>query len=154
VAWWFVYTREAHPGESVPHHSDLGVKLDNARLLRDEVGIRRPILVDDLAGTTHRAYGLLPNMTYVIGRRGRILYRAAWTSAANVEAFLDRYEGGRRRRPPGGAVSPYLSEQIEYRDVDREAFYERLRRNGPRSYEEFKRAEEIWAGRRAEGGEG
>ncbi len=147
MAWYFVYTREAHPGEHVTHHTSFETKLDNARLLRDEIGIRRPILVDDLEGTAHRAYGLLPNMTWVIGRGGRILYRADWTSAANVEAFLDRYEEGRRRRPPGGAVSPYVSEQIEFRDVDREAFYDRLRRNGPRSYDEFKHAERLWAER-------
>ena len=147
MAWYFVYTREAHPGEDVAHHTSFEAKLDNAQLLRDEVGIRRPILVDDLEGTAHRAYGLLPNMTWVIGRGGRILYRADWTSAANVEEFLDRYEAGRRRRPPGGAVSPYVSEQIEFRDVDREAFYDRLRRNGPRSYEEFKHAERLWSER-------
>lgn len=86
-------------------------------------------------------------MTWVIGRGGRIIYRADWTSAANVEAFLARHEQGRQRRPPSGAVAPYLSEQIEYRDVDRAAFYDRLRRNGPRSYAEFKRAEQLWAAR-------
>jgi hypothetical protein len=143
----FVYTREAHPGEAVGYHDSFETKLAHARLLRDEVGIRRPILVDDLDGTAHRAYGLLPNMTWVIGRGGRIVYRADWTSAANAEAFLDRYEQGRRRKPPSGAVAPYVSEQVEFRDVDREAFYERLRRNGPRAYEEFKRAEEIWRAR-------
>ena len=143
-----MYTREAHPGEHVPHHSSFPVKLANARLVRDELGIERPVLVDDLAGTSHHAYGLLPNMTWVIGRGGRVLYRADWTSAANVESFLLRYEEGRRRRPPSGAVSPYLSEQTEFRNVDRAAFYDRLRRNGPRSYAEFKRAEELWAERR------
>lgn len=147
MAWYFVYTREAHPGEDVAHHTGFDVKLANARLLRDEIGIRRPILVDDLAGTAHRAYGLLPNMTWVIARGGRIIYRADWTSAANVEAFLDRYQRGRARRPPSGAVSPYLSEQIEFRDHDLEAFYARLRRNGPRSYTEFRRAEQLWAER-------
>ena len=146
MAWYFLYTREAHPGEHVGHHNSFEVKLANARLLRDEVGIRRPIIVDDLAGTSHLAYGGLPNMTWVIGRGGRIIYRADWTSATNVEAFLTRYEHGRRRRPVSGSVAPYLSEQIEYRDVDREAFYQRLRRNGPRSFEEFKRAEQLWAG--------
>ena len=119
-------------------------KLACAALLRDEIGIRRPILVDDLEGTAHRAYGLMPNMTWVIGRGGRILYKADWTSARNVEAFLVRHEEGRRRRPASGAVAPYLTGQVEYRDVDRPSFYERLRRNGPRSYDEFKRAEEIW----------
>jgi hypothetical protein len=68
-------------------------------MLRDEIGVRRTILVDDLDGTAHRAYGLLPNMTSV---------------------------------------------QLEFRDVDRDAFYQRLRRNGDRAYEELKRAEQIW----------
>ena len=147
MGWYFVYTREAHPGEHVGHHTTLDEKLANARLLRDDIGIRRPMLVDDLAGTAHRAYGLLPNMTWVIGRGGRILYKADWTSARTIEAFLQRHAEGRSRRPASGAVAPYLTEQVEYRDVDREAFYERLRRNGPRSYDEFKRAEEIWQGR-------
>ncbi len=140
----FVYTREAHPGEHVGHHVTFEDKLASARLLRDEIGIRRPIVVDDLEGTSHRAYGALPNMTWVVGRGGRVLYKADWTSARNVEAFLARHEEGRTRRPPSGAVAPYVTEQIEHRDVDREAFYERLRRNGPRAYEEFRRAEEIW----------
>jgi hypothetical protein len=144
VAWYFVYTREAHPGEHVGAHRSFDDKLARARLLRDEVGIRRPILVDDLSGTAHHAYGLLPNMSWVIGRGGRIVYKADWTSTANIEAFLDRYETGRRRRPPTGSVGPYVTEQLEYRDVDREAFYERLHRNGPRAYTEFKRAEEMW----------
>jgi hypothetical protein len=144
VALYFVYTREAHPGEHVGHHTTLEDKLANAQLLHDEVGIRRPILVDDLAGTAHHAYGLLPNMTWIIGRGGRILYKADWTSARNIEAFLRRHEEGRSRRPSSGAVAAYVTEQVEYRDVDRPAFYERLRRNGARSYDEFKHAEQIW----------
>lgn len=143
----FLYTREAHPGERVGAHDSLETKLANARLLRDEIGIRRPILVDDLEGTAHHAYGLLPNMSWVIGRGGRIIYKSDWTSAANVETFIIRHEDGRSRRPEIGTVGPYLTEQVEFRDIDREAFYERLRRNGPRSYDEFKRAEEIWQSR-------
>jgi len=143
----FVYTREAHPGEHVGPHDSFEAKLANARLLRDEIGIRRPILVDDLEGTAHHAYGLLPNMNWVVGRGGRIVYKSDWTSADNVEAFLTRYEAARTRRPATGAVGPYLTEQVEFRDLDREAFYEQLKRNGPRAFDEFKRAEEIWRAR-------
>lgn len=142
----FVYTREAHPGESVPHHDSLERKLAHARLLRDEVGIRRTILVDDLAGTGHRAYGSLPNMTWVVGRGGRLLYKANWTSAANVEAFVSRFERSRAERAPRATLTMYETEQIEFRRQDQAAFYERLRRNGPRAYDEFKRAEEFWRG--------
>jgi hypothetical protein len=140
----FVYVREAHPGERVSHHDTFETKLANARLLRDEAGIRPPILVDDLDGTAHCAYGLLPNMTWVIGRGGRVIYKSEWTSAANIEAFVDRYDEGRRRKPATGTIAPYVTEQLEFRDVDREAFYQRLRRNGQRAYGEFKRAEQVW----------
>ena len=83
-------------------------------------------------------------MNWVIGRRGLIVYKADWTSAANVDAFIKRYQTGENRRPDAGTVGPYLTEQVEFRDIDREAFYQRLHRNGPRAYEEFRQAEEIW----------
>lgn len=145
----FVYTREAHPGENVRHHTSFEGKLANARLLRDEIGISRPILVDDLAGAAHRGYGSMPNMTWVIGRGGRVAYKASWTSAANVEDFLARFLAGR-----GGGVSaapapyaPYETEQVEFRRVDRAAFDERLARNGPRAVTEFGNAMKLWGQR-------
>ena len=143
----FVSTREAHPGEAVPHHDSFDRKLAHARLLRDELGIRRAILVDGLAGTGHLAYGGLPNMTWVVARGGRLVYKANWTSAANVEAFVERY--GQARRPPrgGGALGTYETEQVEFRHLDHDAFRTRLARNGPRAVAEFRRAEEIWRGR-------
>lgn len=108
------------------------------------MGIRRTILVDDLDGTAHHAYGLLPNMSWVIARGGTIVYKSDWTSARNIAAFLDRFEKGRRHRPTSGTVGPYVTEQVEYRDIDRPAFYRLLLRNGPRALTEFQRAEEIW----------
>lgn len=147
--WVFVYTREAHPGENVPHHDTFERKLAHARLLRDETGIRRPILVDDLSGTVHRRYGDMPNMTWVVDRGGRVVYKANWTSAANVEAFLDRYVSAREARPPGVGMAMYETEQIEFRRTDHKKFQEHLHRNGPSAVEEFARAKELWARRAA-----
>ena len=140
----FVYTREAHPGEAVPHHDSFERKLAHARLLRDEMGIRRPILVDDLAGTGHLTYGGLPNMTWVVARGGRLVYKANWTSAANVDAFVDRYQQARSRLPGGRTFATYETEQVEFRHLDHDAFAARLARNGPQAVAEFRRAEEIW----------
>jgi hypothetical protein len=53
----FIYTREPHPGENVGHHDSFGRKLACARLLAEEAGIGRDILVDDLDGGVHRATG-------------------------------------------------------------------------------------------------
>jgi len=145
----FVYTREAHPGENVLHHDSFEGKLACAALLRDETGIRRDILVDDLAGTVHFAYGLMPNMTWVIGRGGRIAYKADWTSAANVEAFLERFLAVRGEHPPGTTPVMYETQQAEFRYPDRKRFMQRLLRNGPRAVAEFEKAQELWAHRAA-----
>jgi hypothetical protein len=145
----FIYTREAHPGENVPHHDSFERKLDCARLLAEEAGIGRDILVDDLGGTVHRAYGLMPNMTWVIGRGGRVAYKANWTSAANVEAFLGRFMASQAGLPPGTTAVMYETQQAEFRYTDRKLFMQHLLRNGPRAVAEFEKAQHLWAGRAA-----
>jgi hypothetical protein len=62
--------------------------LAHARAFRERFGIERPILVDDLLGTGHRLYGLLPNMTYLVGRDGRVLFRSDWTDPPTVEVVM------------------------------------------------------------------
>jgi hypothetical protein len=91
----------------------------------------------------HHAYGLLPNMTWVLDRGGTILYKAEWTSGARIADFLER----RKEQRSGRTATTFHTEQLELRSVDRAAFYEGLQRNGPRASTEFKRAEEIWAER-------
>jgi len=143
----FIYTREAHPGENVLYHDSFERKLACARLLAQEAGIGRDILVDDLDGTVHRAYGLMPNMTWVIDRGGRVVYKANWTGAANVEAFLDRFLAGRAEHPAGTLPVMYETQQAEFRYPDRKRFMQRLLRNGPRAVAEFEKAQQLWAER-------
>jgi hypothetical protein len=92
----------------------------------------------------------MPNMTWVIDRGGLIAYKANWTSAANVEAFLARFLGSRGQRPPGTELAMYETEQAEYRYPDRKKFTEHLARNGPSAAREFDRARELWARRTAD----
>jgi hypothetical protein len=103
--------------------------------------------VDDLDGTVHHAYGLMPNMTWVIGRGGRIAYKANWTSAANVEAFLGRFLAGQAEHPPGTSPAMYETQQAEFRYRDRKRFMQDLLRNGPRAVAEFEKAQQLWAQR-------
>jgi hypothetical protein len=141
--WYFVYTREAHPGEHRQAHASFEDKLVAAARLRDEIGITRPILVDDYEGTVHLAFGGLPNMAWVLGRSGLILYKATWTSAARIGDFIERFEG----RPLDLMHAPFHTEQLEVRRRDSDAFRRGLERNGPRSVAEFARAEELWGER-------
>jgi hypothetical protein len=99
--------------------------------------------VDDLDGTVHRAYGLLPNMSWVLDRGGTILYKAMWTSASHIGDFLERRAAG----PRGPASSTFYAEQLAPVVRDRAAFQRGLERNGPRAATEFAHAEQIWAER-------
>jgi hypothetical protein len=105
----FFYTREAHPGEHFPAHRGEEQKLTHARAFVERFGIERPVLVDDLAGTGHRLYGLLPNMTYLIGRGGRVLFRADWTDPPTIEQAIRYLLEARDRRRDGLSLKPFYA---------------------------------------------
>ena len=123
-------------------HADFEDKLAAARRLRDELGISRTILVDDHQGSVHRAFGLLPNMSWVLDGRGTILYKAMWTSAAHIASFL-----GSRAEAAGPSSATFYAEQVAPVARDRDAFQRGLERNGPSAVTEFAQAEQIWAER-------
>jgi hypothetical protein len=140
IGAFFLYTNEAHPAEIYPHLTSLEQKLRHARDLRDLQGVTRPILVDALDGTCHRAYGSMPNMSWVFDRSGVPVYKSDWTdpnSLANaVEYFIDTL----RRRREGERIVPFRVERVDYRTKDEAAFFEGLARNGPKAVREFKEA--------------
>jgi hypothetical protein len=133
----FVYTREAHPGELLRHHTSFDQKLDQARRFREEQGVRRRILVDTLDGACHRRYGALPNMTWIVLRGGLLAYKAAWTDAEDVRTAIEGVArlGELRRR--GGRLAPFWSERLGFRVIDQAAFNAGLERNGPQAVADF-----------------
>jgi hypothetical protein len=131
----FIYTREAHPGENYREHTSMAGKRANAAALVAHCSLRRPVLIDDLAGTTHHAWGLLPNMTFIVARN-QILYKAAWTEAADVEhalanilSYLPRVREERLR--------PVYTERVAWRPDRTPAFREGLERAGPQAVTDF-----------------
>jgi len=138
VTFVFVYTREAHPGDRYPCHTSMEQKLAHARDMVARWQMRRPMLVDDLEGTVHHAYGTLPNMTYIVNAGGSILYRASWTDSRSIRVALEQivYERGQRRA--GVRMTPYYVEWLPQRVNDRLEFMEGLLRDGGRrAVEEF-----------------
>ncbi len=132
----FIYTREAHPGELYRHHTSMEGKRDNARALREVVGIKRQILLDTVDGPAHQAYGTLPNMTWIFGRGGLILYKSAWTDPKDVEDALGRALDGLARRVKGEKL-PFYSERLSWRVRDDDTFRELLSRCGPQAVSDF-----------------
>ncbi len=144
IASVFVYTREAHPGEHFPAHRNLDQKVAHARAFKERFAIERPILVDDLDGTGHKLYGALPNMTYLIGRGGRVLFRADWTDPATIEAAMRYVLDARDRRREGLILKPFYAEFVGYRWSDQDAFDAGLALAGPQAVEDFERAMARW----------
>jgi hypothetical protein len=140
----FVYTREAHPGEHYPHHTSFDQKLAHARVLRDHHRVRRPILVDDLEGTLHRAYGTLPNMTYVVSRAGRITFKSNWTDAETIRFALDYQLRTADLRREGARLAPFYAELQALRWNDPAKFQEGLAFAGPKAVAEFAEATKRW----------
>ncbi len=134
----FIYTREAHPGENHRHHRSMEDKRHNARAFQVHSKIRRQILLDDLAGTAHHAYGLLPNMTWIIGRGGFIHYKSAWTSPADVEDALEAVLDFQANRAKNQWIAFY-SERSAWSTRDMAKFNEGLVRNGPQAVADFER---------------
>lgn len=136
----FLYTHEAHPGEYYPHLTSMEQKFEHAHALRDILGVSRPILVDALDGACHRAYGSMPNMTWIINRAGIPIYKSDWTDVNSVENALMYFLEVSERRKAGERLAPFNVQRLDYRNQDREAFYRGLERNGPKAVDEFRKA--------------
>lgn len=88
--FFIVYTRETHPGESIWAHKTFSGKKRHARMLKQEYDVEIPIIVDNLNGTIHKMFGMMPNMVYVIGKDGTIIYRSEWFDYSELKQVLDR----------------------------------------------------------------
>jgi hypothetical protein len=136
----FVYTHEAHPGEHYSHLTSMEQKFRHARDLRDVLGVRRPILVDSLDGACHRAYGSMPNMSWVFTNSGVPVYKSDWTDAHSVANAIEYLLEVSERRRVKEILAPFRVERLDFRNHDRRAFFERLERNGPKAVREFREA--------------
>ncbi len=89
VEFLVVYVREAHPGSCVGPHKTLDDKIARADRMRNEYADIRNILVYNLDGEMHKAYGSFPNMVYVINPKGKVTYRCDWCYAYLIERALE-----------------------------------------------------------------
>jgi hypothetical protein len=141
----FIYTREAHPGEHYPAHTSFEQKLRYARDFKERFNISRPVLVDDLQGTVHRAFGTMPNMTYLLNSAHTVLFRANWTDPLTIRFALDYHLNVLDRRRSGLRLNPFYAELHGFRWVDDDAFFDGLELAGPQAVDDFHRAREMWA---------
>lgn len=133
----FLYTNEAHPAENFPPLTSMEQKFRHARALREVYDVTRPILVDSLDGACHRAYGSMPNMTWMFNKHGTILYKSDWTDSGSVVNALEYFLQVADRKSEGSRLAPFKVQRLEYRESDRYGFYDGLARNGTQAVTDF-----------------
>lgn len=116
-------------------------KHEHARALRDVLGVSRPIVLDALDGACHRAYGSMPNMSWIFARSGVPVYKADWTDSNSVENAITYFLDVVDRRRERVRLAPFRVERLDFRTSDQEKFYQGLERNGPKAVREFRSAE-------------
>ena len=137
-----IYAREAHPGENYSHHRSFEQKKEYARKLRELDNVSEiPILLDDIEGSTHLAYGLLPNMVYLVDREGIVVYKSDWTDAHEIDgmcASLLRLDEMKAKGVP--IIRQGVSERLHWIAMDpvqRESVY---RRSGEKAIQDYFKA--------------
>ena len=140
--FFIVYSREAHPGENYPHHESFEQKKEYAKKLRELNKVNEiSILLDDIEGSTHLAYGLLPNMVYLLDREGTIVYKSDWTDAHEIDgmcASLLRLDEMKAKQVP--IIRQGVSERLHWIPMDpvqRESVY---RRSGEKAIQDYFKA--------------
>lgn len=88
VTFLVVYVREAHPGSRRGAHKNLQDKTSLAKETKAEYKEPRQVLVDDVEGSMHQAYGAFPNMVYIIDPNGKVVYRCDWSFAKHIDRIL------------------------------------------------------------------
>ncbi len=92
-----VLVRQAHPGPFEPAYASDEQKMADAERYQRSEQIPWPVVVDDVEGTVHRAYGGLANPSYLIGTDGRVSFYAPVTGAPRLHRALEELvnAGGR-----------------------------------------------------------
>lgn len=85
-----VIIRQAHPGPGAPTYYSFEEKMQDAEAYQREFGIEWPVLVDNLAGTTHQVYGGLADPAYLIDRNGRVAFYVMWTHAPTLHKAIEQ----------------------------------------------------------------
>jgi hypothetical protein len=82
----------------------------------------------------------MPNMTWIFNRSGIPVYKSDWTDANSVANALEYLVDINDRRKTRERLAPFQVQRLDYRNVDRDAFFQGLERNGPRAVKEFREA--------------
>jgi hypothetical protein len=108
--WFYLYVREAHPGERLPSHRSDQQKREQAEFFRQMDRVPWPVLVDDIEGTVAHPYTTLPNAQFLIDADGMVVFRGDVAHGPTLYRALHRLlqQGGRGAIPDADDSVPHM----------------------------------------------
>lgn len=140
VQFLLIYVREPHPGDKYAHHTSMEQKTAAAKELQQLEEVRFPVLVDELDGRVHRAYGTRPNPVFVVNRDGRLVYRAGHAEPAPLREYLEHLLLWDQVQAQGLPTHNMYIEQIRFVIPDGPLHKKIVRRAGPKAVREMQAA--------------
>jgi len=90
-----LYVREAHPGAQIVQHEVMQDKIASACRLNDGSDDVRQVLIDDIDGTAHKAYGSYPNAVFIVNSNGCVVFASDWNDPQATGRALELLEAGK-----------------------------------------------------------
>jgi hypothetical protein len=105
-----VLIRQEHPGERRGPYRSYQEKAESAREYEHEEGITWTVLIDDLAGTVHEAYGGAAAPVYLIDAQGKVAFYGVLAHAPTLKRAIDALlnKGGRGIARSGVDRAPHV----------------------------------------------
>lgn len=136
-AFVLLYTRESHPAENYGAHTSFEQKLSYAHDMHRLEDVRFPIIVDNLDGRIHRAYGLWPNALFVIHKDGRLIFRSNMANHAELRQFLEDIIAAEKAAGDGRVLHLQYSERVIAHEADQATHRRVYQRAGQKAFEDY-----------------
>ena len=110
--FFFIYSKEPHPGENIPQPKTIQERVNNAVRLKREEKVKFPILIDPVENTVRKIYRGFSNATFIINREGLVVFRSSWTSGPELAKVLHDLYAWEKAKARNELVRIYYSERL------------------------------------------
>ena len=86
--FFFIYSKEPHPGENTSQPKTIEERVNNALRLKREEKVEFPILIDPLENTVRKTYRGFSDGSFIIDRDGLLVFSSSWTSGSELALVL------------------------------------------------------------------
>src|SRR5215510_13816849 len=132
-----IYTKEPHPGESIPQPTTFEERVENAARLKQEEKVNFPILIDTPDNAVRNAYRGWSNGIFVVNKEGLLVFRSSWTHGPELAQVLHDLHAWEKAQTRNQLVRVCYSERLVGLPRNKKISARVHRRAGPRAAQDF-----------------